>query len=305
MSIRRMLSRLIRMKGIAWSVHPLFVLVMMASVITGYFIELFTLFTIVFVHELGHVIAARSFGWRIREVKLLPFGGVAEVEEAGTMPSREEAIVAIAGPLQNVWMGAAAWLFGLLGWWSPEWSEYVWQANAMIGLFNLLPILPLDGGKLLHAWLSRMFTFHQSLVWGARISLLLSGAMVIFSLVPAFLPEGGGSGIQANLLVVGLFLFVTNWTYYRYIPFVFLRFLTNRGLAASKSIAQGVWAIPIAVSKRHSVAAVLRLFKRDSYHLIVIMEDSGDIMAILPEQQLVEDFLTDGKADRAVLELFM
>lgn len=303
MSILRMSSRLISFKGIAWSVHPLFVIVMLASVITGYFIELLTLFTIVIVHEAGHVITARAFGWRIREVKLLPFGGVAEVEEAGSVPPGEEAIVAIAGPLQNLWMGIAAWLLGLLGWWSPEWSEYVWQANAMIGLFNLLPILPLDGGKLLHAWFSRMFAYHTSLVWGARISLLLSGAMVIFSLVPATM--SGGGGIQANLLIVGLFLLVSNWTYNRHIPFVFLRFLTNRGLAASRSVSRGVWALPIVVSKRHSVAAILQLFKHDSYHLIVVMEDEGSIMAILPEQRLVEGFLADGKPDRAVLEFFM
>ncbi|MBW7476221.1 M50 family metallopeptidase [Paenibacillus oenotherae] len=294
---------MIKFKGIAWSLHPLFVLIMLTSVITGYFIELLTLFAIVFVHELGHVIAARGFGWTIREVKLLPFGGVAEVEDGGSMPSREEAIVALAGPLQNVWMGMAAWTMGQLGWWSADWSEYVWRANAMIGLFNLLPILPLDGGKLMHAWFTRTFTFHQSLMWGARISLVLSGGMVLVSIVPALQAEG--EGIQANLLVVGLFLLITNWTYSRHVPFLFLRFLTNRGLAASKSMARGVWALPIVVSKRHSVAAILRLFKRDSYHLIVIMEDEGSILAILPEQQLVEGFLSDGKADRAVSELFM
>ena len=158
----------------------------MASIVTGYFVELITLFAIVFVHELGHVAAARGLGWNVLEVKLLPFGGVAEVEEAGSLPSKEEAIVAIAGPLQNLWMGILAWSFGQLGVWNGDWSDYVWRANLMIGLFNLLPILPLDGGKLMQAALSQTLAFHQTLVWGIRISLVLSAIMIGYSIIPMF-----------------------------------------------------------------------------------------------------------------------
>ncbi|MFC5650089.1 site-2 protease family protein [Paenibacillus solisilvae] len=294
---------MIRAAGIKWSIHPLFVLVMMASIVTGYFVELITLFAIVLVHELGHVVVARGFGWTVREVKLLPFGGVAEVEEAGSLPSREEAIVAIAGPLQNLWMGILAWSFGQMGVWNGDWSDYVWRANLMIGLFNLLPILPLDGGKLMQAALSQTLAFHQTLVWGIRVSLAFSLIMIGYSILPLFHLDS--SGIQLNLLAVGLFLFFTNWMSNRHIPFLFLRFLTNRGSSSSRSITKGVWALPIIVTRRHTVSAALRLFKRDSYHLVIVMEEQGRILAVLPEQKLVNGFLADGKSDRAVLDLFM
>jgi stage IV sporulation protein FB len=290
---------LIRLYGIAWSVHPLFVLVMLASVVTGYFAELLTLFAIVLVHELGHVIAARGYGWTVREVKLLPFGGVAEVEEAGSVPAKEEAAVAIAGPLQNAWMAAAAWALGQLGWWNGDFADYVLRANLMIGLFNLLPILPLDGGKLMQAALGRTLTFHQSLIWSARISLVFSAMMTVYALIPAF-HEGG---IQANLLLLGIFLLLSNWTYNKNIPFLFLRFLTSRGAASARSVTKGAWAFPIVVSKRHTVGSALRLFKRDSYHLVVVMEERGRILAVIPEQRVVDGYLADGKPDRAVLEL--
>ncbi|WP_308634755.1 M50 family metallopeptidase [Paenibacillus silvisoli] len=295
---------MIKLGGIWWSFHPLFVLVMLASIVTGYFVELLTLFAIVLVHELGHVFTAKGFGWRVREVKLLPFGGVAEVEEGSGVPAREEALVAIAGPLQNVWMAGIAWLFGTLGIWSHEWAAYVWQANVMIGLFNLLPILPLDGGKLLQAGLSRVLTFYGTLVWGSRISLLFSLLMMLYAIVPAM--QGRNAvHIHMNLLAVGLFLLLTNWTAYRNIPFLFLRFLTSRAISASRVVARGVWAMPIIIPKGYTIQSTLQLFRRDSYHLIVIMEDKGDILGVLPEQRLVNGFLADGRADRAVLELFM
>ncbi|MNH43148.1 Peptidase family M50 [compost metagenome] len=51
-----------------------------------------------------------------------------------------------------------------MGIWDPGWSEYVWKANLMIGLFNMLPIHPLDGGKLLQAALSYAVNYYKMLV---------------------------------------------------------------------------------------------------------------------------------------------
>lgn len=92
---------LIKIFGTAFRVHPLFSIVIFLSVLTGYFLEVVTLFAIVLLHELGHLAAAKNLGWRIQEVRLLPFGGAAVVEELGTVPAWEEIVVAAAGPLQN------------------------------------------------------------------------------------------------------------------------------------------------------------------------------------------------------------
>ncbi|GGG20327.1 M50 family metallopeptidase [Paenibacillus abyssi] len=290
---------MIRWKGIIWSIHPLFVLVMLASVVTGYFIELITLFAIVIVHELGHVLAARGLGWTVREVKLLPFGGVAEIEEAGYIPAKEEMFIAAAGPLQNGWMAAAAFALGQWGGLSSEWSEHFVQANMMIGLFNLLPVLPLDGGKLLQALLSYRIPFHITLVWGARISLLFSASMVIYALV-----IGWPTGIQMNVLTIGIFLFVSNWTYLRNVPYIFVRFLMRREQAAANRVWQGALAQPIVVTGHNTVHAILRLFMKERYHLIYVMGERGAIVAVLPEERVVDGFLIHGKAGSAVHELF-
>lgn len=284
-----------------WSVHPLFVIIMLGSVITGYFAELITLFLLVLVHEIGHVIMARSFGWTIREVKLLPFGGVVEVEEAGGLPAKEEALVAIAGPLQNGWMGLAAWACGQFGLWDPVWAEYVWKANVMLGLFNLLPIHPLDGGKLLQAALSYAVNYYKMLVWSARISMLFSVLMILFSLLPWLLDK---EGVQLNLLIVGIFLVMTNWTYYRNVPFIFYRFLMYRDRVMVQALTLGHVASPIIVSGKQTIISVARLFRREQYHLIYMVEDRGKEVKVLPEQKIVEGCLSDSNPNRAVSELF-
>ncbi|MDQ6418622.1 M50 family metallopeptidase [Paenibacillus sp. LHD-117] len=291
---------MIKWRGIAWSFHPLFVMVMLASAVTGYFTELIVLFLIVFVHELGHVFAARSFGWRIKEIKLLPFGGVAEVE-AGGANAREEALVAIAGPLQNVWMGLAAWGCGALGLWNDQWAVYVVQANLMIALFNLLPIHPLDGGKLVHALLSVFCDYYHTLLWSARLSLAFSAAMIGVAAAPLLLLSQ--DGIQLNLLVVGLFLLLSNWTYYRNVPYLFVRFLTHRQRAAAAALDRGKKATPIIVNGKQSILSVAKRFNRERYHLIYVMEPSGKDLRVLAEQQIVESCLSGKNPNRAVREL--
>jgi len=290
---------LIKAWGIGWSIHPLLVIVMIASVLTGYWAELAALFAIVLVHELGHVLAAKSYGWRIRSIKLLPFGGVAETEEAGTVPARQEAIVAAAGPLQNVWMAGAAYVLGASGGWDSDWANYIVQANLMIGLFNLLPILPLDGGKLMQVWLSFILPYHQALERSTQISLVLSAAMVAVACYPI-----AGGGIQLNMLVVGLFLFASNWTFRRHIPYVFIRFLMNRGSEANRRQEAGTIASPIVVSQKQQLGGVLRMLRRERYHLIYVMGSGGSVIEIVPEERVIGHFLTNGMPSRAVAELF-
>lgn len=273
---------------------------MLTSIMTGHFLELAALFVIVLVHELGHVAAASAYGWKITAVKLLPFGGVAETDDGGHAPVRQEAAVAIAGPLQNGWMALASWCLGEWGVMDPEWSRYLIEANAMIGLFNLLPILPLDGGRLLQALCGLVLPYRRTLEWGAWISICFSGVMIIAALYPL----ATGQQLQLNLLAIGLFLLLSNWTYYRNAHYVFLRFLMRRGEYTAKHLAAGSAARPIVCQDSMDAAAIMRMLMRERYHLIYIMSKRGEQLRIIPEERAIERYLLYGKPGSAVSELF-
>ncbi len=268
---------------------------MLTSVLTGRFAEVATLFVIVLLHELGHLLAALRFGWNVREVKLLPFGGVLEVEDAGSVPAKEEALVALAGPLQNGILAGLAWLLGQAGLLDPIWTGDFISANAMIALFNLLPILPLDGGRMLQAGVSLHVPYHRTLLWSARISLLLSVSVVCAALYPLL----AGGLLHLNLLVIGLFLCASNWTYLRNVPFVFLRFLVHRARRSDKRIDGGTLAQPIVVSDQRPLSSVVRLLMKERYHLVYVM-NRGTVSRVVPEGKLIDGFLgslTNGHAD--------
>lgn len=270
-------------------------MIMLVSVAAGRFMELAVLFFIVLIHEFGHLAAALAFGWNVKEVKLLPFGGVVEVEEAGAIPAREEAWVAVAGPLQHVWLSGAGWLAGQAGWVDPGWADDFIRANLLICCFNLLPVLPLDGGKLLQAWLSLYVPYHRTLSWCAGISLAFSAAVVVTSAAP--LAYGGK--LQLNLLAIGLFLCFSNWMHRRNVPFLFLRFLVHRSRRSECRIDTGALARPIVLSEHRPVTAALRLFMKEGYHLVYVMRE-GRIAKVVPERAVIDGVLgrlTNGHAD--------
>ena len=114
----------------------------------------FLFFASVFLHELSHSLMALRRGLPVARIRLFIFGGVSEIEEEAASPS-DELAVTVAGPAASLALGA---LFVGLGW--PLYSALpmparvsliLGVANLSIGVFNLLPALPLDGGRMLRA----------------------------------------------------------------------------------------------------------------------------------------------------------
>lgn len=106
------------------------------------------LFASVLAHELGHVAVAGLFGVRTREVTLYPVGGAAMMELRRVTPLVDAAVSA-AGPAVSLVLGIGAELLGSL--WQDRSLMMLGQLNVALGLFNLLPLFPLDGGRILRA----------------------------------------------------------------------------------------------------------------------------------------------------------
>ncbi|MGF7047196.1 stage IV sporulation protein FB [Paenibacillus sp. DS2015] len=265
---------------------------MLTSILTGHFIELITLFAIVLIHEMGHMSAAMIFGIRVRSVQLLPFGGVVTIEDGGKMTVWKEIAIALAGPLQNVIMIAIAMFFKEIGSGDSAFLSYVIQGNAVIALFNLLPILPLDGGKITQAFVSRYIAYHSTLLWSSRISIVASGFVISYSLLP--LARGEGT-IQLNVLMIGIFLFYSNYVDYKNLPYRFMRFLMNREPLYIKNSINGNYGHPIIADPAKHLGGILRLFKRDKYHLIYVMNKRGIIKGVLPEQSIISAYFAQDR----------
>jgi len=268
------------------TIHPLFWMTIGLSILTGRFREMLLLFLVVLIHELGHAGAARFFGWRVNEIVLLPFGGVAVVDEHGNRPLKEELIVILAGPFQHVWMIGVGTIFYYLGLWDDMFSLFLLH-NLMVLLFNLLPIWPLDGGKLLFLFYSLRFPFkasHRVMLHSSFICLcLLMMATIVFF------------PFHLNLWMVIIFLSVSLFKEWKHHHYIYLRFLLERYSTTFKGEKKVV-----SVASEMKLTDLLATFYRGYHYQIVIT----DLNVEADEQVLLHAYFKKNQIGCAVGTLF-
>lgn len=131
--------------------------------------------TILIFHELGHFLIAKLFGWKIDKIYIYPLGGVTKFNENINKPFKEELLITIAGPIFQI----------LLTLYLKNYFEDVFTISKILLMFNLLPIIPLDGGKLLSIFLQKIFSYYKNLSLTLIISYLFY-FIVIFLIIYNF-----------------------------------------------------------------------------------------------------------------------
>jgi len=178
------------------------------------------LYASVLVHELSHSVVARAFGLPVRRILLYPLGGFSEIEREPPTPGREF-LVSAAGPAVSLALAAAGYAVGRAAGYGVTRAVYGGSvasvlldqlvfANLLVGIFNLLPGLPLDGGRMLRAvvWKLTGRPGRATVVaaWAGRV------LAVCVLVVPLALYARAGDGIQlfsvAWLAVIAAFM----WT---------------------------------------------------------------------------------------------
>jgi stage IV sporulation protein FB len=262
-------------------IHPLLWVVIALAVATAHFIELMMVLLIIFVHEMGHGAAASFFSWRIKKIALLPFGGVAEVDEHGNRPLKEELVVVLAGPLQHVWMLGLSYLFFIAGVFPEKLHALFMEYNLMILVFNLIPIWPLDGGKLMFILLSMNTSFqeaHLRTLYGSVAALLIFSTSLLF-IAP----------LTLNVWVIIGFLAFSLYFEWKQRRFTFMRFLMERHYGKQVDLRE---LKPINTSENEMVGHVLERFQRGCKHPIIVKRQNGKEM-VIDENELLHAFFSE------------
>ncbi len=170
---------------------------------------LLAVFGCVYLHELGHAFAAAQFGIRTIDITILPIGGVARLERIPTS-AKQELWIALAGPAVNV---VIALVLGLGVVSQQDWGQLyerspldqsiisqILNINLVLAIFNLIPALPMDGGRVLRGLLQFRRTRLQATEIAVRISRYIAIAFFVFGLFKSL-----------TLCLIGVFILVAGF----------------------------------------------------------------------------------------------
>jgi Zn-dependent protease/predicted transcriptional regulator len=225
------------------------------------------LFASVLVHELAHSLYALHKGGRVRDIVLLLIGGVSQIEETPRAP-RHEAVMALVGPLVSLALGAAFFLAHVVApadWFAIRFGLfYLAVLNGILGVFNLLPAYPMDGGRILRALLlGRMGTVRATLV-AATVGKIFAVAFGILGLL-------GGNFF---LILIAFFVYIGAQG-------------ESRGVLVKAAIGHlrvfdlmtpNVAAAPEDLSVREAVELMLR----ERREALVVMRDGQPVAVVTP-----------------------
>lgn len=201
--------RLFKVFDISINIHITFLLLLLLFLSGGlkWLVLIVGIFCFVTMHELCHSLVAKSFGINVREITLLPIGGVAAMTKMPEKPS-QEFLISLAGPLFNIFVIIVFYfpLKAILGpdvlfrplstatW--PLTISYMYWINLMLAAFNLIPAFPMDGGRVLRALLAARIGYQKA----TRIAVNFGH---FFALIFAYLGI-----VRFNLVLIAIAIFI-------------------------------------------------------------------------------------------------
>lgn len=211
---------------------------------TGLIKNIILIYIIIIFHELGHILMIKLLHYKIIKVDIYPMGGVTTINKPLNTPLKHEFLIAIFGPIFQLVLFFIFYLLLKINIISSNTYNLFLNYNQIILIFNLLPIIPLDGYKLLRTFMEIFFPFKKSYY----LSLIICTIAII-----SFLTINTIYSLN-NYLIISFLLFKIITTFkefkYEYLKFQLERYIYN-----------------FKYSKiRHENSTNINLLKKDTYH---------------------------------------
>lgn len=281
---------IVRIQGLSIKVHPTFWLVLLAYGVLGLFTQALIIFLLVIGHELAHLLTAKAYGFRVIGLELYPFGGAAHCEDLFEGRKLEESMMALAGPIFNLILLFGAQALRWEGGWTGPLSEDFVQFNFWLAVFNLIPVLPLDGGRVVRALFSDAFGFVQTTKFLARAGQLFGMILAIVGIT--LLGKGAYDGITTCFLLAGFF-WVSGKREISSARLTFLRQITRK---KEELLHKGKMKSKVmTVTAETPLIRIVEDLTPDRYALIHLPGgEAFEIERTLTETQVVEGMLKKG-----------
>lgn len=257
-----------------FSINIFTFLLFFVSYIFGYFRLLAVSYTITALHESAHIFMAKRLGVSIKKVEILPFGITMKLDGACVLNPNDEIKIALSGPVCNI-------LLSLILYCTGRDFEYAIIVSLVMGIFNLIPVLPLDGGRVLRAVFVKKFGYIKASKIVLTLTVCFSLAIILFGIFILFLTK-----FNFSVLLIGGFL-TANITEERQN----INTVIMKDILYCRKKLKNLSDLPgkiLAVNEDEKANKVLQKLTYDKYFIIYVIDEDTKIIKTFTETWFVE-----------------
>ncbi|HWI65587.1 MAG TPA: M50 family metallopeptidase [Symbiobacteriaceae bacterium] len=270
------------------SVHWLFLVMLAVAMGAGYFAEAMILVGSLALHEIAHLAVAWVLGLQVEEVIITPFGGMAKLDTLVESDPQAETSIALAGPFQSFFLAGLMLFLSGDQLFDQRLVRFCFEVNANLAFFNLIPALPLDGGRALRGLMAQRFGYRRVTEWMALLGRFFGIAMA----GAALLVWINARTLFVTPLVGGLFVAfgagqeVANATYRSY-----RQFLRKKEQLKESRVLSARQLVAVEGTRLEELMEHLVLRR---YHTVLVVDRNLQPLGTLYEAELMEAFQAIG-----------
>ncbi|MBQ4109520.1 MAG: site-2 protease family protein [Clostridia bacterium] len=272
-------------------INPILILPLAVSWWFGFLESYISMFLILTFHEAAHLLAVNSKKAELEHIKIEPFGINIKLKEDYIKNPWDEIIIALAGPLMNLFLSAFFMILPV----KNQITEFIITANLSLAAVNLIPALPLDGGRILRAFLS-LFTGHiKSYQYCFKITKYISFFLIITGIYIMYKTR-----FNFSLCLIGCFLFFNLITEQKNSKLYIMKEIAEYK-EKQRYLSKTLKICDLAVLPDYKPVKILEHLSFNRYYKIHVIDKTKDIGS-LTETQLIEGLIKFG-SDVKILDL--
>ena len=246
--------------------------------IIGFKSELIVGFIIIIIHETIHLITARILGYSGFSIDILPIGTVLKLKDLEEASPKEDIIISLSGPLGNFLIALASYFFGRY-FSNSSFIEFA-SYNLVIGVFNLVPAFPLDGGRILRDVLNIKFIFKKANKIALNISIIIGYIFGAIFLIGLCMEQ-----LVLDFAFFSVFILIISYREKRRIAYIIMGYiikkkekLIGRGYLENKSIS---------VYYKINILQLIELIDKNKYNVFTVLDDEMNMIGVLYEEDIL------------------
>lgn len=262
-------------------ISPLTLLLIILFWVMGKGLEILILFIVITTHEFSHILAAWYYNIKLEKISITPIGAMVKISSTSFKNSIQEIVVYLAGPFSNIVMAVLGYILNSYFLWDTQIMSFFILLNISLLILNLLPVLPLDGGRVFRVLLLRTLGYNLTNKVFITFSRILSIFLIILGVF-----QFGYNWYNLSLLFLGVFIYLNLYKQKDEIHYLLMSELFNKKRNLNVDGVIGVKYI--ACFDKKSAVDIIKSFYSRSYHIIKVFNQDLKEIGEVSETQLLE-----------------